>query len=122
MNAVIAQQIESLEGVYEVFCVNCNESIGTMRADFILRATLANSNRGGTLCPRCRKQFCDVCKTVHETKRDDILCQQFYGNGPRLICDECGEINCIHIAEYESQPSCLSSITYLNRKSIRCGK
>ncbi len=47
--------------VYEVWCNNCRDSVGTMTCVQVRDAIWATIGRGGILCPSCRKKTCDSC-------------------------------------------------------------
>lgn len=48
-------------GVVDVYCVDCQSSIGTMKNDTLIRAIVHNCHRGGVKCPQCRARSCAVC-------------------------------------------------------------
>jgi hypothetical protein len=54
---------KELEGhcLWEVYCIDCNESIGTMHPVTLQTAILHNLGRGGVKCPECRSASCDGC-------------------------------------------------------------
>ncbi len=47
--------------VWEVFCVDCNLSIGTMSGLSVTKAIMHNLQRGGVKCPDCRASSCQGC-------------------------------------------------------------
>lgn len=47
--------------IYEVYCVDCGSSIGTMTGDMVARAIHHNLTRGGTKCTVCRERSCQSC-------------------------------------------------------------
>ena len=53
---------ETSEGyLWDVSCVDCDESIGTMHSQTLQKAILATANRGGVKCPSCREVSCESC-------------------------------------------------------------
>jgi hypothetical protein len=69
-NYVLANRIEAT-GAYEVFCVDCRKSIGTMTPGGVQRAILVNRARGGIKCPDCRKNSCARCGWLLEGNGED---------------------------------------------------
>lgn len=61
MTTFMAHCIRLEWGAWRVFCLRCNNEIGTMVSDVLMRAVVALSSRGGMLCPTCRAQSCTLC-------------------------------------------------------------
>lgn len=80
---------------YEVFCNRCEVSIGVMSFQVIKEATFATYQRGGILCPDCRKATCDVCAAIAADFGHSKVC------GPKGWVRVC--------------PACEASIYELNR-------
>lgn len=62
MNAqtlTLAEQIST--GIWDVFCMRCKTSIGTMNVETMTKAIDWAKNRGGVMCPSCRNQVCNEC-------------------------------------------------------------
>ena len=54
--------IESYDGpIFEVFCVDCGVSIGTMTGHTVQAAIHSTAHRGGVKCPPCRALSCYTC-------------------------------------------------------------
>lgn len=62
------------ETAFEVFCLRCMRSIGTMNGDTLSSAIEANRQRGGVLCPECRKASCRYCGTMLTGNSKDGVC------------------------------------------------
>ena len=48
-------------GMWIVFCLRCEEEIGTFSSRGLIDAIFATRARGGVLCPRCRRRACAWC-------------------------------------------------------------
>ena len=72
-----------LEGVVNVCCAACRQSIGSMRYDTLWAAIRA---RGPILCPDCRQLHCDYCGLI-QTQLTTV-CPQYN----TFVCDNCLEI------------------------------
>lgn len=81
------------ENTWEVFCIRCKASIGVMKSDTLVRASLWALNKGGVQCPDCRQESCEKCG-------QEIMAQIHFGP---LICFGC------------KHDGFLSSSSYLNR-------
>jgi DNA-directed RNA polymerase subunit RPC12/RpoP len=56
-----AEQLGS--GIWEVWCCDCQKSIGTMNSSFLMAALRHAATKGGVKCPDCRKVSCVACGT-----------------------------------------------------------
>lgn len=77
--------------VWEVYCVDCLKSIGTMTGDTLQAAIRANQDKGGIKCPECRSGSCVDC--------GDVLVQSVKDVG-YLVCPNCtpeGQTPCLVI-------------------------
>ena len=61
-NIAYAQHLNTRD-IWEVQCLRCSESLGTMTYATVLTAIEFNRNRGGVLCPECRAASCIRCGT-----------------------------------------------------------
>jgi len=69
-NYARAWPTETSEGyLWDVFCLDCEKSIGTMHSVTLQEAILAMSNKGGVKCPNCRAVSCDHCGENHLVSR-----------------------------------------------------
>ena len=61
---------------FEVFCIDCRSSIGTMDGETLRRAIIHPGSRGGVKCPDCRKNSCKRCgRLVRDDERGKVeLC------------------------------------------------
>lgn len=62
------------ETAFEVFCIRCRESIGTMTGDDVSSAIQATRERGGVLCPKCREASCKHCGALLSGNSKDGIC------------------------------------------------
>lgn len=50
-----------LEAVWRVYCNVCRKDIGTMTVEVLKQALAFAVERGGVMCPECRKGRCRQC-------------------------------------------------------------
>lgn len=61
---------ETSEGyLWDVSCLDCEKSIGTMHSKTLQSAVIANLDKGGIKCPECRAVSCDICGDNHLLSR-----------------------------------------------------
>lgn len=92
----IAECISFGEGdgrLWSVICHRCDTGIGVMSADTLLRAILATWDRGGVLCPNCRRRRCEVCGWFFSTHLVELHWVQHDVAGQRgkyiRVCEKC---------------------------------
>lgn len=83
MSYVLTVDIDR-EGVYEVLCTHCRESLGTMPIDIMMGAIRA---KGPILCPGCRLRHCDYCGRI--TRYRLPTTQGAFASGLYRICPLC---------------------------------
>jgi len=73
----LCEQVSS--GIWEVLCVDCLQSIGTMSYDTLRASIRHNTQRGGIKCPKCRETSCRRCGLqldgIEGDRGDDKLCK-----------------------------------------------
>lgn len=62
-------------GNWEVFCVDCRDSVGTMTGRIFQRAMIFGLSRGGVKCPDCRKKSCPRCQYWNEEGTLCAICR-----------------------------------------------
>jgi hypothetical protein len=80
-------------GLFEVFCCNCGQSLGSMNEETLLRAALFSLKIGGIMCPDCRKRRCVDCGYVinKDYSLDDNHLCAFCAHDRNIIAGEKGE-------------------------------
>lgn len=55
----LSEQVRA--GVWEVSCITCKGSIGTMNGATLMKAVMFACDKGGVMCPDCRLLVCQQC-------------------------------------------------------------
>lgn len=64
--------VRQTERAFEVFCVDCRCSLGTMTGDTLSSALVSCTGRGGVKCPKCRENSCRGCGMQYERNKDGL--------------------------------------------------
>lgn len=62
-------------GTWDIKCIDCFNSIGTMLGSTMLSALVFGQSRGGIKCSECRKKACPKCFYRGSDGRLCILCE-----------------------------------------------
>lgn len=75
-------------GNWEVFCLRCAASIGTMSSEMLRDAVFLTKQRGGILCPDCRANSCAKCGNEMQANANNGFVPRRNGTGETChICE-----------------------------------